>query len=505
MAKRSLLNDPLMAARIAKNDPKIVKLAESNPDLLKPSAKDAKELALREFLQSTSSWSASVQHILEASRDYSLYVNDDRAIPYVGDAFKHVQRVALWQMRNRPDKIKVVALGGSLAEAGLYVHGDVSCNNAISRLAAPYLNNACLLEGDGHFGSRLAPLEGIGAPRYVSVKRAKIAEAFLYNDLAIVPVQDNYDGSNKQPIHFLPLIPIVLLNGISGMGVGYSTDILPHKLSDIVEATLAVLKGKEPKPLLPHWERYDVTVRDLGDSKYEVWGKLEKLDSSRVRITELPPGIMIEDFRTKLIAMEDNDEIVKFVDRSTKNINIEIFFKRGTIKDWDDTRLLQFFKLVERMTERIVVRNWDGKSICKKANAIVVVKEFVEWRLGWYVDRYQHLIQKTNDELLFWYLVRYLIRSGFMKKLGTFANKAKMVDEVTKIGVEAKLAITSEVIDRAIGLATYRWTKEFEQEVEDKIKQLELDLADFIDILDKPQRRKAIFLEEVEALKKLKG
>lgn len=522
--KRSIMDDPLMrAARMAKetksvveptgeastptkmagDDPEIQKLAKINPIFNHPIVKGTPADELRAFL-SLGGWTPSVTHIMEASRDYSLYVNDDRAIPYVGDGFKHVQRVALWLMRNRADKIKVVALGGSLAETGLYVHGDVSCNDAISRLAAPYLNNVCLLDGDGHFGSRLAPIEGIGAARYVSVRRSKAAESFLYSDLATVPLTDNYDGSNQQPVHFLPLIPIVLLNGISGMGVGYSTNILPHKLTDIIDATIAVMKGKPIKPLLPHWERYDLDVKSLGEGKYEVWGKIEKLDTSRARIYELPPGMKVDDFRSKLIEMEEKGDIVKFVDRSTKNINIEITFKRGSISDWNTTRLLQFFKLSEKMTERLVVRSWDGKSITRIADTDALIREFVEWRLGWFENRYHHLREKANIELQYWYLVRAMIKGGFTKKLGTFANKAAVEAEVLGIAKKAKLAIDDSSVDRAIGLPTYRWTKEFESEVEAKIAEIEADMAEYSDILSKPERRKAIYLGEVEALRKLR-
>jgi DNA gyrase/topoisomerase IV subunit A len=482
------------------NDPLVTGILKP---LIKIDPKVAAFNRLMDFLK-TGSWSPSVNYIMGESRNYSLYVNDQRAIPFVGDGFKHVQRVALWAMRNRADKIKVVALGGSLAESGLYVHGDVSCNAAISRLAAPYLNNNCLLDGDGHFGSRLAPLDGIGAPRYVSVKRSKLAEELLYNDLAIVPLEDNYDGSNKQPKHFLPLIPIVLLNGISGMGVGYSTDILPHKLSDLIDATVCALKGKPIKTLVPHWEKYDLKIDSLGEGKYELWGKVEKLDTSRALITEIPPGLEVDDFRKRLIEMEDNDEILNFVDRSTKNINIEVKFKRGHIGSWDETKLLKFFKLHEKVTERLVVRSWNNLSITRIETPEELVKQFVEWRLGWYSNRYQHLLEKTNDELVYWLLIRAMITSGFMKKLGKFENKAGVESEVRSVADKAKLAATDIHIDRAISLPTYRWTLEFEAEVNAKIVELQNDIVEYEDILAKPERRKAIYLAEVESLKKIK-
>src|ERR1700677_2470176 len=124
-------------------------------------------------------------YIRDSSRSYSIYVCSNRAIPSVVDGLKHVQRIALWLMRDKADKVKTVALSGLCAFHKLYVHGDVSCNNAIGLLAAPYCNNVPLLSGHGAFGSRISPVEGIGAARYTSVSRSKAAQAFLYNDLDI--------------------------------------------------------------------------------------------------------------------------------------------------------------------------------------------------------------------------------------------------------------------------------------------------------------------------------
>jgi len=166
-------------------------------------------------------------YIKDTSRDYSIYVCEQRAIPNVSDGLKDSQRKALWTIRNKSEKIKTISLAGEMISGGLYLAGDTSAAMAISMLAAPYVNNVTLLDGIGAFGTRVAPVEGIGAPRYTYVKKNKSSDMLLYKDLDIVPVKDNYDGSTKQPEHFLPLIPLVLLNGVSGIAVGWSTDILP--------------------------------------------------------------------------------------------------------------------------------------------------------------------------------------------------------------------------------------------------------------------------------------
>src|SRR6478752_2859184 len=237
--------------------------------------------------------------LLRDSRDYAIYVCENRAIPAIEDGMKFGQRIALWLLRNRAEKVKTYALSGLMGYERLYVHGETSANNAISLLAAPFKNNVPLIEGLGAFGSRIAPVEGIGAPRYTEVRRSEAAKAFFYNDLDLVPLEDNSDGSNVQPQHFLPLIPVVLLNGVSGVAVGWSTEILPRSLKSIVAACQDALAGKQPKVLEPFYNRYNIGVQSTGANQWEFTGKVDIVDTSTVRIVELPPGEKLDKFRAR--------------------------------------------------------------------------------------------------------------------------------------------------------------------------------------------------------------
>lgn len=443
--------------------------------------------------------------IKEISREYAIYVCSHRAIPAVQDGLKTGQRIALWLLRNRADKLKTVALGGEMAAQKLYVHGDVSANNAINLLAAPYKNNVPLITGLGQFGSRVAPVEGIGAPRYTEVRRSPAAQAFLYNDLDLVPLTDNYDGSNKQPVHFLPLIPTVLLNGIEGVAVGWSTSILPRSFKGLVQATLDAIDGKKTlRGLDPHFERYRLGINVLGENKYEFTGQAIIEDTSTVRITELPPGMSIDTFRERLIAMEDADQIATFTDRSTDGIDVQVRFKRGSIKGWDEAKAIEFFKLKERATERIVVVDWSGNAIRTFDDPEKLVREFVEWRLGWYEKRFQKFKADANHELVYWQALEALFAAGFTKKLGTFKNRSAMVDEVDAILGKKKITIAPEHSDKIMNLPTFRWTQEFQAEVGEKIKGLTSDIAEYDRLLASEDARRAIYRAEVTALKDLK-
>jgi DNA gyrase/topoisomerase IV subunit A len=441
-------------------------------------------------------------YIKDTSREYSIYVCESRAIPSVADGQKDGPRKALWLMRTRSDKIKTVSLAGEMISSGLYVHGDASASDSISALAAPFLNNVPLFEGIGAFGTRVAPKEGIGAPRYTYVKRAKAAEMLLYKDLDIVPLTDNYDGSVKEPEHFLPLIPLVLLNGVQGIAVGWSTNILPRNLKKLVAATQQVLDGKEPKGLEPYYDYLNVSVHNLEPNVWEFTGRAEIINTSQVKITELPPGMTLDSFRKRLVKMEEEDKIVTFVDDSTKVIDIKITFKRGELKGWTEDDIINYFKLRQRETERIVVIDWNGTSIRQYDSAETLVKEFVEWRLKWYAKRYEKMLDDDNYELKYWQGVKACFDAKLPERLSKKTDKADIESDVSTI--TTSVGLDASQIDKIVSLPTYRWAKDFLVTVKDNISRLQANVKDYKAILKSPDRIKEIYKQELEELKKLK-
>lgn len=440
------------------------------------------------------------------SREYALYINQTRAIPLIHDGLKEGQRIALWLLRNEASKIKTAALTGKMMESLLYVHGDASAATAINLLAAPFKNNVPLIEGLGQFGNRKMPDgEGIGAPRYTDVRRAKASDAFLYQDLDLIKTEENYDGSRQKPQYFLPLIPLVLLNGVNGVGYGHATSILPHDLYDIIGATEDALNDKPIRDMLPKWERYNVTVAPTNKpNQYEILGKAEVLDTSTVRITELPPGMTVEALRDRLDKMEDAKEIVRFVDRSAKTIDVTVTMPRGSVRDWTSQKAIDFFKIKEKVTERIVVVDWDRNSIRTFDNAADLVKEFATWRLGWYKVRFERLRDLAKRELDFWRVIEALLENGFLSRLGKHDNRKAVEDDVKSVETAIEVTLDDKQLDRVVSMPTYRWTRETEAEAKAKIAELTASIADFEATIADPDRLKKVYLGELAALKKAK-
>ena len=441
----------------------------------------------------------SSDHILETSRDYSIYVCQSRGIPNICDGLKDSQRKALFVIKSINEKVKTVSLAGQMISS-VYLHGDVSASEAISLMAAPYCNNVTLLHGIGAFGTRVGPTDW-GAPRYTYVKKSQHTDRLIYPDYDIIPLKENYDGSVMEPQNFLPLIPLVLLNGISGIAVGWSTKILPRKFSELVDATLAVIDNKKTRPdLLPCYEYLGCDVKSLGGNSYEFTGKCS-VGSATVTVTELPPDLSLEDFRARLNKMEDQDEITGYTDRSTKDICVEVRFRRADIAGWTAAKALEFLKLRSKSTERLVVLDWTGNNIKQYEDAWQLIAEFVTWRLDWYRVRYEKLIADTT-KLLNWNLaLQACMDKGLPAFLGKAANRAEIVDKIAVIC--EKIPLDGDQLDRIAGLASYRWARDAYAEIVDKIAELTQTIADYHTVLNDPRKLRSIYREEVSALKKL--
>lgn len=439
-------------------------------------------------------------YILETSREYSIYVNEHRAIPKVSDGLKDGQRKALYLISKKQSKIKTISLAGEMISSNLYLHGDTAAADTISLLAAPYTNNIPLLEGEGTFGTRVAPIEGIAAPRYTYVQRGNAANKLIFRDLEILPMKENYDGSTMEPKTFLPIIPIVLLNSISGIAVGWSTEILPRTLKDIIKATIEAIDGKKVKKLIPTYDYLDVGVKELDTNVWQFTGKATIKDASHVHITELPPDMTLDKFTKKLIAYESDGKISDFEDNSTESIDITVKFRRGSVKNWTDEKAINFFKLRSKKSERIVVIDWSGKAIHQYESAELLVKDFVEWRFKYYIARYQKLFDDTDYELEFWLAIKACFDNKLPSLLPAINDKKSLEDKID--GFTA--GIDEKQIDRIASLPTYRWTKESFTQCKEKIKELKANKKEYSDLLKKPSDIKEIYKQEVIALRKEK-
>jgi DNA topoisomerase-2 len=208
------------------------------------------------------------------------------------------------------------------------------------------------------------------------------------------------EGNTIEPKYFLPVIPTVLLNGSSGIAVGFATNILNRNPLDLVDACVKVLDGKKVGKLLPWWKEYSGPVESVASTnQYVMRGVYEIQNTTTVNITELPPSMTFQKYEVYLNSLVDRGIVYSYEDNSTNGINYTIKFARATLADLiAKGKLDQTLKMVETETENLTCLNERGKLIIFE-EVSQVVEYFVTFRLSFYSKRKAFLINKYTEEL----------------------------------------------------------------------------------------------------------
>ncbi|QTP55820.1 DNA topoisomerase IV subunit A [Billgrantia sulfidoxydans] len=197
---------------------------------------DVERLSLREYTE-------------KAYLDYSMYVILDRALPHIGDGMKPVQRRIVYAMRelalNASAKYKKSARTVGDVLGKFHPHGDSACYEAMVLMAQPFSYRYPLVDGQGNWGSPDDP-KSFAAMRYTESRLSKFAEVLLAElGQGTVDWTPNFDGTMNEPVVLPARLPHVLLNGGTGIAVGMATDIPPHNVNEVVEATCHLLRHPE--------------------------------------------------------------------------------------------------------------------------------------------------------------------------------------------------------------------------------------------------------------------
>lgn len=426
--------------------------------------------------------------ISNLSRTYSLYVLESRAIPHITDGLKSAARRVLWRAKDGK-KVKSAALAGST----MSIHPHGAPEGAINTLAGFYTNNIPLFKGFGAFGTMLEPNE-FGAARYTYVQVSELTKDVIFRDIEIVPMVDNYDSTEQEPKHFLPLVPTVLLNPQDGVATGYSTTILPRALGDIVKSQISYLKGKKGDDVLPHFTPTDNPCLRIETDKKNVTrfvfrGKFKKSTATSVKITGLPYGINHSKFIAKLHKLEEStDRIVSIVDNSKDVYDIDVQFKRGFLSSMTDDGIYKYLGLEYKCVENLNVIDFNSTSIYS-ASYEEIIQDFTEWRLTWYAARYKRLrellekdIQRYKDIIL-----------AIDNNVGGIARKTESREELKELLVEFGIVSLDYIAD----LSVYRFTEAEKAKTEAKLKDALLQLDEYNKLIASKNLRKDVYLKEL--------
>ncbi len=256
--------------------------------------------------------------------DYASYTILDRAVPHIVDGFKPVQRRVLHTMAEMDDGryTKVANIVGQAMQ--YHPHGDASILGALVTLGQKGL----LIDCQGNWGNILTG-DANAAPRYIEARLSKFAKEVVF-DKNVTPWMTSYDGRNQEPTELPVRFPLLLAQGTEGIAAGLSSKILPHNFNELLDASIAILKGEEFS-LLP-----DFPTGGIADcSKYnkgkrggmvKVRARINKVDKSTITITEIPYGKTSQGIIDSIIKAKDKKKISikKIDDMTTDKVEIII-------------------------------------------------------------------------------------------------------------------------------------------------------------------------------------
>jgi DNA topoisomerase-2 len=388
----------------------------------------------------------------------------DRSIPNLMDGLKISLRKILYSAfkKRLTTEIKVAQFSGYVSEHSCYHHGEESLNQAIVGMAQNFVgsNNINLLVPAGQFGSRIKGGKDASSPRYIFTCLERITRRiFIEQDDHVLKYLTD-DGTPVEPQFYVPIIPMVLVNGSKGIGTGFSTEIMCYNPKDIIMylknklADMQVLSGGGDNvfEFTPYYEDFKGTITKVGESRFLFKGTYEKLGPDKIRVTELPVGFWTEDFKELLEELEEEKEVkdkdkdkekkrvapyVKEYDDKSKDTNVDfvITFNKGQLAelesaagDYGCNGLEKLLKLSSTSsTTNMNLFNSEDK--LKKYNTInEIIDDFFGVRLGYYSSRKAYLIDILEKELV------------------VLSNKAKYINEVLNGTIDLRKKKKDEII-----------------------------------------------------------
>ncbi len=265
--------------------------------------------------------------------EYASYVILERAVPHINDGLKPVQRRILHAMKRLDDGRynKVANIIGHAMQ--FHPHGDASIGEALVQLGQKDL----LIDCQGNWGNIFTG-DSAAAPRYIEARLSKFANEVVFNPKT-TEWKLSYDGRNKEPITLPVKFPLLLAQGVEGIAVGLASKILPHNFNELIDCSIAYLKG-EPFELFP-----DFPTGGMADvSKYndgqrgglvKVRARIQKLDKKTLVITDIPYGKTTSTLIDSILKANEKGKIKirKIDDNTAENVEIVIHLQPGVSPD----------------------------------------------------------------------------------------------------------------------------------------------------------------------------
>ena len=377
-----------------------------------------------------------------------------RSIPNMVDGLKISLRKILFSAfkRKLTSEIKVAQFAGYVSEHSSYHHGEASLNGAIVNMAQNFVgsNNINLLQPQGQFGSRLQGGDDSASERYIFTLLNPLTR-YIFPDLddSILNYL-NDDGTSVEPEYYVPIIPFALINGISGIGTGFSCNIAPYNPVEIIEYLKKKLSSSCDlnQEFVPYYEGFRGSVKKIADSKFLIKGIYEKIADDKIRITELPVGSWTMPYISYLESLMDGttDKTGKKIPPSIKDftsictevsIDITVVFPKGRVQELElviDANGINGVEKLLKLSTTVSTTNMHMfNSECKlhKYESVCeIIDDFYGVRLATYRKRKEQQVKDMEHKL-----VKLSNRARYIQETlkGTIDLRRKTAMDVTAL------------------------------------------------------------------------
>lgn len=462
--------------------------------------------------------------------DYAMSVIVGRALPLVEDGLKPVHRRVLYSMGEngfRPDRapVKCARVVGDVM-GNYHPHGDSAIYDALVRLAQPWSMRYPLIQGQGNFGSR--GNDPAAAMRYTECRLSPLAMAMLQDiDEETVDFLDNYDGKTQEPVVLPSRVPNLLINGSSGIAVGMATNIPPHNLREVgagvawclenpdatddelLEAAMERIKG-------PDFPTYGLIVgRDGIESAYRTGrgsvrmrAVVEVEEDTKGRttlvVTELPYLVNPDNLIESIAAMVRDGKIAgisEIVDESSDRIGMRIVvtLKRDAVAKVVLNNLYKHTQLQHSFGVNML-SIVDG--VPRTLRLDQMIRHYVRHQIEVIVRRTRYRLRKAEE--------RAHILRGLVKALDALDEvialiRASATVDVAKAGLIDLLDVDDIQAQAILDMQLRRLAALERQKIVDELAEIEREIADYQDILARPERQRQIVRDELAELVEAHG
>eukprot|EP00494_Astrolonche_serrata_P005249 UN05265 len=327
-----------------------------------------------------------------------------RSIPSLVDGFKPGQRKVMWSCfkRKLKNEIKVQQLAGYIGEHSAYHHGEMSLIGTIIGMAQNFVgsNNINLLYPSGQFGTRNQGGKDHASARYINTRLCSIARSVFHPDDDLVLKFLDDDGLMVEPQWYVPVIPMVLVNGADGIGTGWSTFIPNYEPAEVIANIKRMIRGEAPLVMDPWYKGFVGKMYAEDRTRYSVWGNIAEIAPKQVQIDELPLRIWTQSYKNFLDQMLTEEKIEDFqCGHTDTTVSFTVKFAEAFEYTGIDVPFLKKMKLISSIqTSNMVLFNAKGR-LTRYRDAVHILKEFYKVRLDFYGKRKEAMVNRLSTEL----------------------------------------------------------------------------------------------------------